>query len=184
MSGGACTAKLALADTYPQPSRYLPMHGLAVLVKSRITNAGFPARIVASMHLTEQHQAEFAELAKQKIAEFNALHWDASLRQPLGLAIHDDAGNLLGALAGRTFGNWFYLESFWLAAELRGKGQGSVLLHRAEQIACARGCRYVVLDTLDFQARPFYEKHGYQLEWTQQDYPFAGGAKYFMSKVL
>lgn len=84
------------------------------------------------MHLTEQHHSEFAELAKQKIDEFNALHWDASLRQPLGLAIHDDAGNLLGALAGRNFGNWFYLESFWLAPELRGKGQGSALLNRAE----------------------------------------------------
>ena len=64
------------------------------------------------MHLTEQHQAEFAELAKQKIAEFNALHWDASLRQPLGLAINTDDGTLLGALAGRTFGNWFYLNRF------------------------------------------------------------------------
>jgi GNAT superfamily N-acetyltransferase len=136
------------------------------------------------MQLTEQHQAEFADIAKQKIAEFNAMHWDTSLRQPLGLAIHDDAGTLLGALAGRTFGNWFYLESFWLAPELRGKGQGSALLQRAEQIARDRGCCYVVLDTLDFQARPFYEKYGYQLQWTQQDYPFAGGAKYFMSKVL
>ena len=160
---------LALADTYPLPARCLPVFSLAVKTKSRITSASFPARIVASMHLTEQHQAEFVELAKQKIAEFNALHWDASLRQPLGLAIHADNGTLLGALAGRTFGNWFYLESFWLAPKLRGKGQGSALLNRAEQIARDRGCRFVVLDTLDFQARPFYEKHGYQLQWTQQD---------------
>jgi GNAT superfamily N-acetyltransferase len=136
------------------------------------------------MQLTEQHQAEFADIAKQKIAEFNAMHWDASLRQPLGLAIHDDAGILQGALAGRTFGNWFYLESFWLAPELRGKGQGRAMLQRAEQIARDRGCCFVLLDTLDFQARPFYEKYGYQLQWTQQDYPFAGGAKYFMSKEL
>jgi len=136
------------------------------------------------MQLTEQHQAEFADIAKQKIAEFNAMHSDTSLRQPLGLAIHNEAGTLLGALAGRTFGNWFYLESFWLAPELRGKGQGSAMLQRAEQIARDRGCFFVVLDTLDFQARPFYEKYGYQLQWTQQDYPFAGGAKYFMSKAL
>lgn len=136
------------------------------------------------MQLTEQHHAEFADLARQKIADFNALHWDASLRQPLGLALHSDSGDLIAALAGRTFGFWFYLESFWLAAELRGKGQGSALLKRAEQIARERGCRFVVLDTLDFQARPFYEKHGYKLEWTQQDYPFAGGAKYFMTKAL
>jgi ribosomal protein S18 acetylase RimI-like enzyme len=136
------------------------------------------------MQLTEQHNSEFAEQAKQKIIEFNALHWDASLRQPLGLALHDDGGELQAALAGRTFGNWFYLESFWLAPALRRLGHGSELLQHAEQIARARGCRFVVLDTLDFQARPFYEKHGYQLQWTQADYPLAGGAKYFMTKQL
>jgi hypothetical protein len=31
------------------------------------------------------HSESLAILAKQKIAEFNALHWDANLRQPLGL---------------------------------------------------------------------------------------------------
>ncbi len=126
----------------------------------------------------------FADLAKQKIAEFNAQHWDASQRQALGLKKLNAQGEIVAMLAGRTFGNWFYLESFWLAPELRGKGQGSAMLQRAEQIARDRGCCFVVLDTLDFQARPFYEKYGYQLQWTQQDYPFAGGAKYFMSKVL
>jgi hypothetical protein len=42
----------------------------------------------------------------------------------------------------------------------------------------------VLLDTLEFQAKPFYQHHGYQVQWVQQDYPFAGGAKYFMTKTL
>lgn len=127
---------------------------------------------------------EFAELAKQKIAEFNALHWDASQRQGLGLKRIDADGQLVAALAGRTFGNWFYLESFWLDQAERGKGTGSAMLAEAETLAKARGCRYVVLDTLDFQAKPFYQRFGYQVQWIQQDYPFAGGAKYFMTKTL
>lgn len=135
-------------------------------------------------NFTEDNSPEFAELAKQKIAEFNALHWDAGKRQALGLKQVDAAGELVAALAGRTFGNWFYLESFWLAEAERGKGTGSSMLAEAEAIAQARGCRFVVLDTLDFQARPFYQRHGYQVEWIQQDYPFAGGAKYFMTKSL
>lgn len=126
----------------------------------------------------------FADLAKQKIAEFNALHWDASKRQALGLKKVTDNGDLVAALAGRTFGNWFYLESFWLADSERGKGIGSAMLAEAERIALQRGCMFVMLDTLDFQAKPFYQRHGYQVVWTQQDYPFAGGAKYFMTKAL
>jgi GNAT superfamily N-acetyltransferase len=132
----------------------------------------------------QDNSSDFAEQAKQKIAEFNALHWDASLREALGLKKLNAQGELVAALAGRTFGNWFYLESFWLAATERGQGTGSAMLAQAEAIARLRGCRFVVLDTLDFQARPFYEKQGYSVQWTQPDYPFSPGAKYFMVKPL
>lgn len=123
-------------------------------------------------------------MAKQKIAEFNAQHWDASLRQPLGLKKLNEQGEPVAALAGRTFGNWLFVESLWLAESERGLGTGRAILAEAEAQARLRGCRFVLLDTLDFQARPFYEKQGYTVQWTQQDYPFAGGAKYFMVKVL
>ena len=131
-----------------------------------------------------EHNDAFAEIAKQKIIEFNALHWDASLRQPLGLKQLGPKGELLAALAGRTFGNWFYLESFWLDESLRQRGIGRAMLAEAEAIARDRGCRYVILDTLNFQARPFYQRQGYCLQWTQSDYPFAGGEKYYMTKTL
>ncbi|GHG72884.1 N-acetyltransferase GCN5 [Alishewanella longhuensis] len=130
------------------------------------------------------NSSDFADQAKQKIAEFNALHWDASKRQALGLKQLNAQGELVAMLAGRTFGNWFFLESFWLMESERGKGLGSAMLIEAEAIAKNRGCRFVLLDTLDFQAQPFYLRHGYQVVWLQQDYPFAGGAKYFMTKPL
>lgn len=130
------------------------------------------------------HSSDFADTAKQKIIEFNAQHWDASTRLPLGLKRLNASGELIAALAGRTFGNWFYLETLWLAESERGQGTGSAILAAAEAIAKERGCRFVMLDTLDFQARPFYERLGYEVQLTQQDYPFAGGAKYFMIKAL
>lgn len=135
------------------------------------------------MIFTPVHTHEFAELAKQKIAAFNALHWDASKRQQLGLKLENEEGDLIAALAGRTFGHWFYLESLWLDETVRGKGVGSQLLAQAEALAKERGCSFVVLDTLDFQAKPFYERHGYQVQWIQQNYPLTG-CKYFMTKQL
>jgi GNAT superfamily N-acetyltransferase len=132
----------------------------------------------------QDNSSDFSDMAKQKIAEFNALHWDASLRQPLGLKKLNERGEPVAALAGRTFGNWLYVESLWLAESERGLGTGRAILAEAEALARGRGCRFVLLDTLGFQARPFYEKQGYTVQWTQQDYPFAGGAKYFMVKVL
>lgn len=123
----------------------------------------------------------FAADVKKRIAEFNAMHWDASLRRPLGLKIVDDEGQLQAAVTGRTFGHWLLLDYLWVDSKYRGEGLGTQLLIAAEQQAQARGCRYVLLDTLDFQARPFYQRHGYQLVWTQPDYPLTG-CKYFLRK--
>ena len=42
-------------------------------------------------------------------------------------------------------------------------GNGKQLLRAAEQYALERDCQNVHLDTLSFQARPFYEKYGYEV---------------------
>jgi hypothetical protein len=50
-----------------------------------------------------------------------------------------------------------------------------------EAEARARGCIGVWLDTLSFQARPFYEKHGYALFGSIEDQP-PGHARHFLFK--
>jgi len=49
------------------------------------------------------NSSDFAEQGKQKIAEFNAEHWDASQRQALGLKQLNAHGEVLAMLAERTF---------------------------------------------------------------------------------
>ena len=46
-----------------------------------------------------------------------------------------------------------------------------------------RGCRHVELATFSFQARPFYEKLGYEVFATLEDDP-PGYRKYFLRKPL
>ncbi|GIU29272.1 N-acetyltransferase [Shewanella sp. MBTL60-007] len=132
---------------------------------------------------TQDDSDKFADTIKQKIAEFNWQHWEVSERLPLGLKLEDSNGQLVAGLAGRTFGNWLMIDNLWVAENLRGQKIGHQLLTEAETIAKARGCQSAILDTLNFQAKPFYEARGYQLKWTQQDYPKTG-CKYFMVKQL
>ncbi|ASJ95975.1 GNAT family N-acetyltransferase [Shewanella marisflavi] len=133
--------------------------------------------------LIRDDSAEFAETVKQKIAEFNWQHWEVSERLPLGLKLENEAGELIAGLSARTFGNWLMIDNFWVSEALRGKAIGSKMLAETERIAKERGCVYAILDTLNFQAKPFYEARGYRLEWTQKAYP-ATGCKYFMTKTL
>ncbi|MFT4927623.1 MAG: GNAT superfamily N-acetyltransferase [Phenylobacterium sp.] len=118
-----------------------------------------------------------------KIAEFNWQNWEVKERKPLALQIKGDDGEVIAGAAARTFGDWLLLDYLWVSDTLRGQNIGSQLLTRLEDVAKERGCIKCLLDTLDFQAMPFYEKHGYENQWVQQGYPKTG-CKYFMVKVL
>jgi len=136
-----------------------------------------------SVHIKPDHSPEFADEVKQQIVNFNAQHWDTSLRQPLGLKVIATNGELLAGLSGRTFGNWLMVDYLWVSENCRGQGYGKRLMQEAENLARSRGCRFVLLDTLDFQARPFYQQLGYQLVFVQQDYPLHG-KRYYLQKLL
>lgn len=59
----------------------------------------------------------------------------------------------------------------WVDERYRGLGLGSMLIREAERAAREKDCYYLCLGTLDFQARPFYEKHGYAVFSTTEDFP-------------
>lgn len=137
----------------------------------------------SQLMLQAKHSDTFIETMRQQIIAFNAPHFAGLVRQPLGFAHYDDQGELLGGIAGKTFGYWFLLDYLWVCETQRGRGLGRKLLAQAEQEARVRGCQFVLLDTLDFQAQPFYQALGYQTQWVQAHYPLVG-SKFYMTKQL
>jgi GNAT superfamily N-acetyltransferase len=123
------------------------------------------------------------DLLDKKIADFNWANWEVAERKPLAVSIKDDAGEVIAGAAGRTFGNWLLLNTLWVSEQLRGENIGSQILAAFEKAGKARGCSECLLDTLNFQAMPFYQKQGYQTQWIQQNYPKTG-CKYYMVKQL
>lgn len=92
-------------------------------------------------------------------------------------------GRLEGGLAGTSGRGLLHIDLLWVRPERRGDGIGSKLLRLAEAEARARGCTGVWLNTFDFQARAFYERHGYSAFGELGG--FANGhSRIFMNKVL
>ncbi len=92
-------------------------------------------------------------------------------------------GAVVGGIDGLVFGGWVYVKLLWVDAALRGNGHGTRLLRRMEEEAARLGCRNAHLDTYSFEARPFYEKNGYELFATLDDFP-PGQKKHFLRKRL
>jgi ribosomal protein S18 acetylase RimI-like enzyme len=101
---------------------------------------------------------------------------------PFALALEDDGGNIVGGVTGHSRWGWLYLATVAVSAELRGQGWGRQLIEAAEAVGVQRGCQYVWLDTYSFQARPFYEKLGYQVFGQLPDHP-PGHTRFFMFKT-
>jgi len=136
-----------------------------------------------NIEVLDQPDKALIEFLDKKIAEFNWANWEVSQRLPLAVQIKNEQGEVIAGAAARTFGDWLLLNTLWVSDKLRGQNIGSAILNKIEEVGKERGCKQCLLDTLNFQAMPFYKKHGYKIEWTQQGYPKTG-CKYFMTKIL
>ena len=101
----------------------------------------------------------------------------------VAVLIRDEAGATIGGLSGYTSYRWMFVELLFVPEHLRGQDIGTQLMAQAEAHARSLGLVGIWLDTFSFQARPFYEKLGYSIFGTIEDYP-PGGARYFLSKTL
>jgi GNAT superfamily N-acetyltransferase len=74
----------------------------------------------------------------------------------------EDGDDLVGAVAGYTWGGICELRQVWVDDQHRGCGFGAALLHAAINEATRRGCVHVLLTTYDFQAPGFYLHYGFE----------------------
>jgi ribosomal protein S18 acetylase RimI-like enzyme len=137
------------------------------------------------MHIEvlENPEQELIDYLDKKINDFNWAHWEVNKRTPLAAQIKNEQGEVIAGATARSFGDWLLLDTLWVSDTLRGQNIGSKLLKAIEESGKKRGCVKILLDTLNFQAKPFYEKHGYKTQWVQEGYPKTG-CKYFMLKEL
>jgi ribosomal protein S18 acetylase RimI-like enzyme len=102
---------------------------------------------------------------------------------PINFVLRGERDDVLGGVLGQLWGGWLHVTYLWVAEKARGAGHGTRLMQNAEAYAQSRGAVAATLETHSFQARPFYERLGYQVFSTLDEYP-SGHAKFFLKKVL
>jgi GNAT superfamily N-acetyltransferase len=90
---------------------------------------------------------------------------------PVGFYLRDARAEVLGGLLGEIWGGWMYVTYVWVADPARGAGNATRLLQAAERYAIERGCQGAFLGSFSFQARPLYEKLGYEVFGVLEDHP-------------
>jgi ribosomal protein S18 acetylase RimI-like enzyme len=95
----------------------------------------------------------------------------------------DDDGMVIAAALGETGRGWLHVSVVWVEERSRGRRLGTQLVNAMEAEAIRRGCHGAYLDTFSYQARPFYEKLGYEVFGTLENYP-PGHQRFYMRKRL
>ncbi|OCA81582.1 hypothetical protein A8F94_22185 [Bacillus sp. FJAT-27225] len=130
---------------------------------------------------------DHARYVRERLVEFNKPHLSEAYRIPLEdvhIFLKDEQGTIVGGLLGGIKLKCLYIDIFWLDETLRGEGKGSEVLGLAEKYALEKGCTFVKLDTFSFQAPDFYQKQGYKIYGTLENFPEEGITHYYLYKKL
>jgi GNAT superfamily N-acetyltransferase len=90
---------------------------------------------------------------------------------PVGFYLRDARGEVLGGLLGEIWGGSISVCYRGGGARARAAATPPRLVQAAERYAIERGCHGAFLGSFSFQARPFYEKLGYEVFGVLEDHP-------------
>lgn len=139
----------------------------------------------SSILITNEPDAPESDSAvvRQGLRSFNNQFVNDDGFQPLNLFLRREDGSVAGGLLGDMYWGWLSINILWVDESLRRQGYGERLLMMAEEEARKKGCRAIHLDTMSFQAKPFYEKFGYTVFGVLDDLPI-GHQRIFMWKKI
>jgi GNAT superfamily N-acetyltransferase len=99
----------------------------------------------------------------RRLREFNYTYvGEYPATEYIRLNTREGDGSVVGGVRAVVALYWLRIEVLWVDEAARGKGIGSRLLVEAERLARAMGARNAALETFEWQAPGFYQKHGYE----------------------
>ncbi len=131
----------------------------------------------------EPHNNSAADYVRDRLSLYNAGVTGRSDYYPVNIFLRGEHDEVLGGLLGYVWSDWLYVSILWVDDGLRGQGHATKMMDAAEAYAREHKCHSAMLDTHSFQARPFYEKRGYEVFGTLDNYP-AVHKKFFLKKKL
>jgi GNAT superfamily N-acetyltransferase len=117
------------------------------------------------------------------VRSFNRQFFPPTQWRSVKILARDETGAIVGGVLGDVGCGWLYISVLGVQEEWRGQGLGTALLQAAEQEGQNQGSIGVYLETIEFQARGFYERNGYTVFAVQENYPI-GFKRYYLQKLF
>ncbi|WP_342270241.1 GNAT family N-acetyltransferase [Rickettsia endosymbiont of Orchestes rusci] len=126
-----------------------------------------PFEIVYADEMDKNHESIIIEAFNKDAREKKGLEGDI---KSFSFSCFDKDKNFIAGISGMSSWGGFYIRSLFVNEDIRDRNYGTLLIEKAEDLARERGCNFIHLITMDWQAKPFYEKLGYKVEFTRHGY--------------
>lgn len=104
-------------------------------------------------------------------------------RKPYAIYIKLKSGEIIAGIKGDVFERICSVHLMWVHENYRQQGFGKKIMLKLDKYATKKGCKFIQLDTVAFQAKDFYEKLGFHTIATLPE-GFMGHDQYIMRKIL
>ncbi len=120
-----------------------------------------PDLICDEIIIDESENPPSRAIIKNGVMDYNKRFLGDWKPSAFSLYIRNAEGTLIAGVCGDYIHAYTRINWAWVHEDFRGRGVGKRALNAVEEFAKTKGCRYLQLDTMDFQARPFYQKLGF-----------------------
>jgi len=135
----------------------------------------------------EIKEALFDEELKNEIHQGFKLHALAEIGHEWRLDtvafVAKDEGNLAGACVMHVFWGAVHIKYLYVAEKYRKKHLGTNLITHAIQYGLDHNCSFALVETMSYQALGFYQKLGFNLEFTQSGFSYGTSLHYLRKEI-
>lgn len=135
------------------------------------------------IQVIDNPEKEQIRCVERALGRYNEGFTGKEVSRRYAVLARDSAGQVVGGLIAWISWGWCYIETLWLAEELRGRGVGRRLLEAGERHAVELGADKAYLWTASFQSPKFYLANGYTVFGQLEDCP-PGHIKFYLRKTL
>lgn len=114
-----------------------------------------------SISLKKNPSADQIQILNDGILNEHKLKKDMKPLDFFAYFMRDSEGQIVGGCAGDNMYGGLFIGQLWIKEELRGKGYGTQLMSLAEDLARESQCRFMTVNTFEWEALNFYKKLGF-----------------------
>ena len=107
---------------------------------------------------------------------------DGLNQEPVSFEIRNN-NELIGCAVAQIFWGQLHIKYLIVEEKYRGQGYARKLMERVFEYGNQQGCKFVFVETMNFQAPEFYQKLGFKIELKRDGYK-NGTSFYYLCKNL